>query len=65
MSNVIYRPYVEKLGGSSALSFIGSYGELFYDPFDGILRISDGVTQGGTIFSGANATITSVNGGTF
>jgi hypothetical protein len=65
MSNVTYRPFMEKLGGVNPLTFIGNHGDLFYDPFDGILRISDGVTQGGTTISGANAIITVVDGGTF
>lgn len=65
MSRVTYRMFLEKLGGTEASSFIGSHGDLFYDPFDGILRVSDGVTQGGTTISGANATITVVDGGNF
>lgn len=65
MSNVTYRMFLEKLGGTDVSTFIGSHGELFYDPFDGILRLSDGATQGGTVLSGANATFTIIDGGLF
>jgi len=47
---IVYRPYVEKLGGNtSATAFVGNEGELFYDPASTSLRISDGVTPGGTV----------------
>ena len=35
------------MGGNPAASYIGSAGELFYDPEIGALKISDGVTLGG------------------
>ena len=65
MSNVTYRVFLEKLGGTNPENFIGGFGDLFFDPFDGILRVSDGTTQGGTPISGANAAITNVDGGIF
>jgi len=65
MSNITYRIYLEKLGGTNPQTFIGGFGDLFYDPFDGILRLSDGVTLGGTPISGANASPTLIDGGTF
>lgn len=65
MSNVTYRVFLEKLGGTDPLTFIGNHGDLFYDPFDGVLRVSNGETQGGTTISGANASITVVDGGLF
>ena len=37
---------------SSVDNFIGKRGTLFYDVSDGVLRISDGTTPGGTIVSG-------------
>lgn len=53
---VIYRPFVEKLGGStSASQFIGNSGELFYDPATTTLRISDGSTPGGTVVSSGSS----------
>jgi hypothetical protein len=51
MSNKVFRPFVEKLGGSSAQTFIGDVGELFYDPTTKTLRISDGETPGGQIIN--------------
>jgi hypothetical protein len=46
-SSITYRMYVEKLGATSASDFIGDEGEYFYNPSDGQLRLSDGVTAGG------------------
>lgn len=43
-----YKVFVDKMGGTSAADYIGSTGELFYNPADGALRVSDGVTAGGT-----------------
>lgn len=65
MSNVTYRVFLEKLGGTDPQNFVGSFGDLFYDPFDGILRVSNGLAPGGTQVSGANATITIIDGGNF
>ena len=49
-----------RIPGQSADSYIGNDGQLFYDESDGILRISDGVTPGGTIVSGGGG-----GGGTY
>jgi hypothetical protein len=46
-ANTTYRFYVEKLGAVQAYQFVGDKGESFYDPTDGQIRISDGVTPGG------------------
>jgi len=40
-------PYIEKIGHTDATSYIGKYGELFYDPALAQLRVSDGSTVGG------------------
>jgi hypothetical protein len=45
--NTTYRIFVEKLGASNADSFVGDAGDLFFDPNDGNIRISDGATPGG------------------
>jgi hypothetical protein len=42
-----FKPFLEKLGGTSALDYIGNAGELFYNPTSGSLRLSDGITAGG------------------
>ncbi len=43
----VYRAFLEKLGGSSASTFVGKVGDLFYDPTIGTLKVSDGSTAGG------------------
>ena len=42
-----FRPFLEKLGGTNAATFVGNKGELFYDPNAGNLKVSDGSTAGG------------------
>ena len=64
-SNVTYKVFVDKLGGTDVSSFIGSFGDLFYDPFDGTLRVSNGFSPGGAPVTGANASITFIDGGVF
>lgn len=46
-STVIYRPFMEILGGYPVTDYVGNGGELFYDPQSLTLRISDGETPGG------------------
>jgi hypothetical protein len=43
--------FPEKLGGTDVTQFIGRNNELFYDAETGFLRISDGVTPGGTLLN--------------
>ena len=45
--STLNRLFVEKLGGSESTTFIGSYGEIFYNPATGALRLSNGSTVGG------------------
>ena len=47
----IYRPFLEKLGGESASAYIGTFGDLFYDPSINQLKVSDGITSGGNYLS--------------
>lgn len=44
---VVYKFFVDKLGGRNSETFIGDEGQIFYDPTRGDLRISDDVTPGG------------------
>lgn len=44
----IHRLYVEKLGATKREEFTGNEGEIFYDPQDAELYLSDGETEGGT-----------------
>ena len=52
MSNITHRAFVEVMGGTSASSFVGNEGDLFYDRHDTTLRVSDGVTAGGNPVGG-------------
>ena len=54
IQNTTFRVYVEKLGASQATSFIGNEGDLFYDPNDAELRLSDGTTPGGVIVTSSS-----------
>ena len=54
MSKSTYRTYLEKLGNTDAEKFIGMKGDLFYDPEIRALKISDGVTAGGTSIVGGS-----------
>jgi hypothetical protein len=53
MNNTTFRPFLEKLGGTPANTFIGNNGELFYDPDTTKIRVSDGVTPGGKLIAPA------------
>ena len=53
--NVVYRSFNEHLGGSSVDTFVGSQGELFWDPDTQTLRMSDGATPGGLPLSSGTA----------
>ena len=58
MSNTTYRAFVEKLGASDPTEFVGDKGELFWDPDNGDLNISDGKTPGGTGIKARSLNIT-------
>lgn len=48
-TNTVYRLFVEKLGGTSPSLFVGDEGEVFYDPNNKELKLSDGSTAGGIV----------------
>tara|TARA_B100000131_G_scaffold293654_1_gene309146 strand:+ start:85 stop:897 length:813 start_codon:yes stop_codon:yes gene_type:complete len=48
----VYRPFTEKLGASDPATFVGNYGELFYNADTQQVRISDGSTPGGLPIAG-------------
>ena len=53
---VAFKLFADKMGGRSAATYIGTLGEIFYDPTGATpLRISDGVTPGGIPFGGGTA----------
>ena len=45
--SVTYKVFLDKMGGEDSTTYIGRYGEIFYNPDTGNLRISDGHTPGG------------------
>jgi len=50
-ANTVYRVFVEKLGGANPNDFVGDEGEVFYNPNDGVLKISDGSTPTGIVMN--------------
>ena len=50
-TNTVYRLFVEKLGGANPTDFVGDEGEVFYNPNDGVLKISDGSTPTGVVMN--------------
>ena len=50
-TNTVYRIFVEKLGGANPSTFVGDEGEVFYNPNDGVLKISDGSTPTGIVMN--------------
>jgi hypothetical protein len=47
MPNKTFKLFADKMGGNPAASFIGSAGDLFYDPEIGSIKLSNGTTPGG------------------
>ena len=53
-----FKLFADKMGGNDAAAYIGTAGEIFYDPTTTSLRISDGSTAGGTsISTGGSSTV--------
>ena len=50
--NTTYRVLVEKLGDSDPTKFVGNEGEVFYDPNNPILKLSNGTIPGGVSVGG-------------
>lgn len=55
MANKTYKVLLEKLGGTTATSYVGNEGELFFDPTTTTLRVGDGTTAGGSVVSGGGS----------
>jgi hypothetical protein len=64
-SNITYKFFVDKMGGTNVNSYIGNLGEMFYDPYEGIIRLSNGIVPGGVGVTGANVSFTVIDGGVF
>jgi len=54
MANKTFKLFADKMGGRQASEYIGTEGEVFYDPTTTSLRISDGSTAGGISIGGNN-----------
>ena len=50
----VFRTFLEKLGGTTSSSYIGTKGDLFFDPDQAtpVLKVSDGSTAGGVSVTG-------------
>lgn len=46
-----YKIFADKMGGTQVTDYIGTHGEIFWDPAAGQLKLSDGVTAGGSVIS--------------
>ncbi len=58
----IYEFFTSRNNGANAASFIGQAGRLFYDGSNGVVKLSDGVTPGGTFIPYNIATTTTIGG---
>jgi hypothetical protein len=63
ITNTTYRFLVEKLGDSDPAQFVGNEGEVFYDPTNPILKLSNGLTPGGVSVGGGEGGGGNVNTG--
>jgi hypothetical protein len=52
MANKTFKLLADKMGGRQSSQYIGTEGEVFYDPTTTTLRISDGSTAGGISIGG-------------
>tara|TARA_R110002167_G_scaffold108347_1_gene276653 strand:- start:145 stop:639 length:495 start_codon:yes stop_codon:yes gene_type:complete len=52
----VFRTFLEKLGGTTSSSYIGTKGDLFFDPDQAtpVLKVSDGSTAGGVSVTGVS-----------
>ena len=51
MANKTFKLLADKMGGRQASEYIGTEGEIFYDPTTTTLRVADGITPGGNLVS--------------
>lgn len=56
-----YRAFLSKMGGTDPSTYIGREGEIFWNPTDGSLRLSDGTTPGGNAIAGGGVGLVSRN----
>ena len=58
----VFRTFLEKLGGTTAAQFVGTKGDLFFDPDQATptLKVSDGSTPGGVNIGGSGSGLNNV-----
>lgn len=61
MSNKTFKIFADKMGGNPAASYIGSAGDIFYDPEIGSLKLSNGTSPGGIAITPPTSLNTSDN----
>ena len=64
MANKTFKLFADKMGGREAADYIGTEGEIFYDPTTTSLRMSDGETAGGLALSGGSLGNFKISGST-
>lgn len=55
-----FKLYADKMGATDPTTYIGRDGDIFYDPDNGSLKISDGVTPGGISIGGGGGGLADV-----
>lgn len=58
----LYEFFTSRNNSANAASFVGQAGRLFYDGSNGVVKLSDGVTPGGTFIPYNIATTTTIGG---
>ena len=53
MTNSIFRSFVERLGGTTAETYVGTPGDMFYDPESTTIRLSNGTPGGHILVEGS------------
>ena len=55
----VFRTFLEKLGGTTSSSYVGTKGDLFFDPDQAtpVLKVSDGSTAGGVSVTGVGGDV--------
>ena len=59
---MIYEFFTSRNNGANAASFVGQAGRLFYDGANGVIKLSDGTTPGGTFIPYNIATTSTIGG---
>jgi len=58
----VYEFFTSRNNGANVATFVGQAGRLFYDGTNGVIKLSDGTTPGGTFIPYNIATTTTIGG---